>query len=345
MLAADGNRMSSVNVQTREVAAKVVFYGPGLSGKTTTLKKIYESVRPANRGEMMSLATEGDRTLFFDFLPVRIERLGDFLVRLALYTVPGQVFYNATRKLVLKGADGVVFVADSQPEAMNANRESLENLKDNLLEQGIDFEHFPLVYEWNKRDVPQAMPVTELRAQLNPKGLPDFETSAAQGVGILEMLKTITRLVIQDLKSKRVVPSPLPKDRPSPLYDSISPASLEKQIQAHLQDLPRSNLGPVSALTPPSLLHCGSAVDAAFARGDWEGCVGSCQEATRQALAWCGEYPIPLQAYLLGLDGQEFLRFRSIQGKGARSEDAAFCVYFVMRVMVALRAGPLHPPG
>src|SRR6476659_10165340 len=127
----------------REVAAKIVFYGPGLSGKTTTLRRIYESVRPAHRGEMMSLATEGDRTLFFDFLPVKVERVGDCAVRLALYTVPGQVFYNATRKLVLQGADGVVFVADSNPEALESNIESLANLEENLLEQGVRLERFP----------------------------------------------------------------------------------------------------------------------------------------------------------------------------------------------------------
>ena len=129
--------MSSVNLLAREVAAKIVFYGPGLSGKTTTLKRIHDSVRPPHRGEMMSLATEGDRTLFFDFMPVKVERVGDCAVRLALYTVPGQVFYNATRKLVLQGADGVVFVADSNPEALDSNMESLKNLEENLLEQGI----------------------------------------------------------------------------------------------------------------------------------------------------------------------------------------------------------------
>lgn len=191
----------------REVGAKIVFYGPGLSGKTTTLRKIYESVRPAHRGEMMSLATEGDRTLFFDFLPVKVEKVGDCTVRLALYTVPGQVFYNATRKLVLQGADGVVFVADSQPAAADSNRESLMNLEDNLLEHGLQPDRFPLVIQYNKRDVAGVMPVSQLRAMLNPRGVPDFETSATSGRGVLDGLKAITRLVIQDLKEKRIVPS------------------------------------------------------------------------------------------------------------------------------------------
>ena len=200
--------MSSVNLVAREVAAKIVFYGPGLSGKTSTLRKIYETVRPAHRGEMMSIATEGDRTLFFDFLPVKVERVNDCTVRLALYTVPGQVFYNATRKLVLQGADGVVFVADSQPEMMDANREAMANLEENLLEQGIRLERFPLVVQWNKRDLPSALPVAELRAVLNPRGVPDFETEATAGRGVLDVLKGITRLVIQDLRAKRIVPPP-----------------------------------------------------------------------------------------------------------------------------------------
>ncbi len=202
--------MSSVNLVAREVAVKIVFYGPGLSGKTTSLRKVYETVRPAHRGEMMSIATEGDRTLFFDFLPVKVERVNDCTVRLALYTVPGQVFYNATRKLVLQGADGVVFVADSQPEMMDANRESLANLEENLLEQGIRMERFPLVFQWNKRDIPKALPVAELRAALNPRSVPDFETEAISGLGVLDALKAITRLVIQDLRAKRIVPPPRP---------------------------------------------------------------------------------------------------------------------------------------
>src|SRR5687767_954170 len=127
---------------------------------------------------MLSLPTEADRTLFFDFLPVKVERVGDCAVRLALYTVPGQVFYNATRKLVLQGADGVVFVADSQPEAMDQNRQSLQNLEENLLEMGIRIDKFPLVVQWNKRDIPKALPVAALRAELNPRGVPDFETCA-----------------------------------------------------------------------------------------------------------------------------------------------------------------------
>jgi signal recognition particle receptor subunit beta len=237
--------VSSVNLLAREVAAKIVFYGPGLSGKTTTLRKIYETVRPAHRGEMMSIATEGDRTLFFDFLPVKVERVNDCSVRLALYTVPGQVFYNATRKLVLQGADGVVFVADSQPEALDSNRESFQNLEENLLEQGIRLDRFPLVVQWNKRDIDKALPVEQLRATLNTRGAPEFETSATSGRGVLDALKSITRLVIKDLTAKRIVPAPRPP--PSP----VSPgAGLEAQLSQHL---PLRSSQTMPAVQPPAM--------------------------------------------------------------------------------------------
>jgi signal recognition particle receptor subunit beta len=238
--------VSSVNLLAREVAAKIVFYGPGLSGKTTTLRTIYETVRPAHRGEMMSIATEGDRTLFFDFLPVKVERVNDCSVRLALYTVPGQVFYNATRKLVLQGADGVVFVADSQPEAMDSNRESLQNLEENLLEQGIRLDRFPLVIQWNKRDIENVLPVEQLRATLNARGAPEFETSATNGRGVLDALKAITRLVIKDLRAKRIVPPPRPT--PNPLAPG---AGLEAQLSQHLPTRPSQTM---QAVQPPAMM-------------------------------------------------------------------------------------------
>lgn len=242
--------MSSVNLMAREVAAKIVFYGPGLSGKTTSLRKIYETVRPAHRGEMMSIATEGDRTLFFDFLPVKVEKVGDCSVRLALYTVPGQVFYNATRKLVLQGADGVVFVADSQPEAMDANRESLQNLEENLLEQGIRLDRFPLVIQWNKRDIEKALPVETLRAALNPRGVPDFETAATNGMGVLDTLKAITRLVIKDLRAKRIVPPPRSATPTAPaLLNGPRAPGLEAQLSQHLANRPQQPPGMVPGLS------------------------------------------------------------------------------------------------
>ncbi|HEX8435781.1 GTP-binding protein [Archangium sp.] len=251
--------MSSVNLVAREVAVKIVFYGPGLSGKTTSLRKVYETVRPAHRGEMMSIATEGDRTLFFDFLPVKVERVNDCTVRLALYTVPGQVFYNATRKLVLQGADGVVFVADSQPEMMDANRESLANLEENLLEQGVRLERFPLVFQWNKRDLPKALPVADLRAALNPRNVPDFETEALSGHGVLDALKAITRLVIQDLRVKRIVPPPRPATPALPsLGAPKGPGGLEAQLTQLAGRTPAiSTPAPATApaaTTPPAMM-------------------------------------------------------------------------------------------
>lgn len=195
--------MSIVNALAREIAAKVVYYGPGLSGKTTSLKQVYAGIRPETRGQLISLSTEGDRTLFFDFLPVRIEPIGGLGLRLQLYTVPGQVFYDATRKLVLNGADGVVFVADSQPSAADANLESMGNLETNLAEMGIELASFPLVIQYNKRDLPGAVPVEELRGELNGWGAPEFETVASRGDGILPALREITRLVVKDLKARQ----------------------------------------------------------------------------------------------------------------------------------------------
>src|SRR3954463_769675 len=167
--------MSMINYASREINCKIVYYGSGLGGKTTNLEHIYGKVQPDTRGKLISLATETERTLFFDFLPVDLGTIRGFKTRFHLYTVPGQVFYDASRKLILKGVDGVVFVGDSQVERMEANIESLQNLKDNLGEQGYTFEKIPLVIQYNKRDLPNAAPVEELRNLLNPSGTPDFE--------------------------------------------------------------------------------------------------------------------------------------------------------------------------
>jgi len=247
--------LSSINVNAREVAAKIVFYGPGLSGKTTTLKRIFEAVRPQHRGEMMSLATEGDRTLFFDFLPVKVERVGDCAVRLALYTVPGQVFYNATRKLVLQGADGVVFVADSRPEAMDSNRESLQNLEENLAEQGIRLERFPLVVQYNKRDVANALTLETLRRELNGLSAPEYETCATTGKGVLDTLKAITRLVIKDLRAKRIVPPPRGQTQAASTVPALSnpTAGIEDQLRQHLHDGVEAVTDHDDAPVPPTV--------------------------------------------------------------------------------------------
>jgi len=193
--------MAFINYSAREINCKLVYYGPGLCGKTTNLKCIYERTANDAKGKMISLATETERTLFFDFLPLALGEIRGFKTRFHLYTVPGQVFYDASRKLILKGVDGVVFVADSQEERFEANIESLDNLKDNLAEQGFDIEQLPWVIQYNKRDLPSAMPLEELREALNPTGkIQEFEAEAANGRGVFETLKALAKLVLAELK-------------------------------------------------------------------------------------------------------------------------------------------------
>ena len=192
--------MALVNHTTREINAKIVYYGPGLSGKTTNIHFIYHRISPTQRGKLISLATETDRTLFFDFLPVELGTIKNYRVRFHLYTVPGQVFYNATRKLVLKGADGVIFVVDSQRAMMDSNLESLANLKENFGEQGIDLEKFPMVIQYNKRDLPDIMSVNELDNALNRRELPSFGAVAMNGEGVLKTFTAVSKLVLQDMQ-------------------------------------------------------------------------------------------------------------------------------------------------
>ncbi|HKC51025.1 MAG TPA: GTPase domain-containing protein [Myxococcota bacterium] len=193
--------MAFINYSAREINCKLVYYGPGLCGKTTNLRYIYEKTAADAKGKMISLATETERTLFFDFLPLALGEIRGFKTRFHLYTVPGQVFYDASRKLILKGVDGVVFVADSQEERFEANVESLENLKANLREQGYDYDKIPAVLQYNKRDLPNAVSVESLREVLNPTGkVPDFEAAAQSGKGVFETLKALARLVLQELK-------------------------------------------------------------------------------------------------------------------------------------------------
>ena len=193
--------MAFINYSAREINCKLVYYGPGLCGKTTNLKYIYEKTAADAKGKMISLATETERTLLFDFLPLPLGEIRGFKTRFHLYTVPGQVVYDASRKLILKGVDGVVFVADSQEERFEANVESLENLKANLREQGYDYDKIPIVIQYNKRDLPNAVAVESLRESLNPTGkLPDFEAAAQSGKGVFETLKALARLVLQELK-------------------------------------------------------------------------------------------------------------------------------------------------
>lgn len=194
--------MSFINYSAREINCKLVYYGPGLGGKTTNLQHIYKKVDPSAKGKLISLATETERTLFFDFMPLQLGEIRGFKVRLHLYTVPGQVFYDASRKLILKGADGVVFVADSQLERMESNIESLQNLEQNLGEQGIVLEKIPFVLQYNKRDLPNVVSIEDLQRALNTRNVPWFEGVATTGVGVFETLKAIAKLVLQELKKK-----------------------------------------------------------------------------------------------------------------------------------------------
>ncbi|PYP13765.1 MAG: gliding-motility protein MglA [Gemmatimonadetes bacterium] len=193
--------MSLVNFTSREITCKIVYYGPGRSGKTTNLHYVYERVPETRRGRMVSLATQTDRTLFFDFLPIDLGQISGFSTRFQLYTVPGQVYYNATRRLVLQGADGVVFVGDSQARQLDENLESLQNLQSNLLEHGVDVRTVPLVMQYNKQDLPRELILTppELDDALNFRAVPSFPADALHGTGVFETLKRISELVLKRL--------------------------------------------------------------------------------------------------------------------------------------------------
>jgi len=194
--------MSLINYVTREITCKIVYYGPGRSGKTTNLQYIYEKIAPEKKGKMVSLATETDRTLFFDFVPLDLGTISGFSTRLQLYTVPGQVYYNATRKLVLQGADGVVFVADSQQHKMKENIESLKNLHENLKEHGYDIRTIPLVMQYNKRDMNNVVPVALMEKKLNFKNAASFQSVAIKGTGVFDTLKAMSVLVFKEIRRK-----------------------------------------------------------------------------------------------------------------------------------------------
>src|SRR5437764_14749012 len=192
--------MTFINYASREINCKIVYYGPGLCGKTTNLQYIYDSTATQAKGKLISLATESDRTLFFDFMPLELGTVRGFKTRFHLYTVPGQVFYEASRKLILKGADGVIFVADSQEERLDANFETMENLQEHLKEHNLKFESIPYVLQLNNRDLPNAMSVPDLTKQLQKKGEPVLEAVAVTGAGVFETLREVAKLVLAELK-------------------------------------------------------------------------------------------------------------------------------------------------
>lgn len=192
--------MSFVNYHTKEINCKIVYYGPGLSGKTTNIQYIYQKTAAQNKSKMITLNTENERTLFFDFLPLDLGEIRGFKTRFHLYTVPGQVFYEASRKLILRGVDGIIFVADGQVEKMDANVESLNDLEMNLINQGYSIDKIPLVMQWNKRDLPNIVSNQELQKKLNRWDVPAFDAVATKGVGVFESLKMISKLVLMNIK-------------------------------------------------------------------------------------------------------------------------------------------------
>jgi signal recognition particle receptor subunit beta len=197
--------MSFVNRMSKEINCKIVYYGPGLCGKTANLQYVFAATKPDSRGKMISLETETERTLFFDFLPLDLGKIGDYKVRFHLYTVPGQVFYDASRKLILKGADGVVYVADSQAARMEANIESLENLEQNLAAYNNSLATTPHVVQYNKRDMPEVSSIAELRETLNLHKVPEFEAVAKTGTGVFDTLKGLAKLVLTQLRKSNTV--------------------------------------------------------------------------------------------------------------------------------------------
>lgn len=249
------------NAATKELTAKIVYYGPGLCGKTTNLQKIYDSLPGDGRGKMLSLATQTDRTLFFDFLPIELGTIRGMKTRIQLYTVPGQVFYDATRKLVLRGADAVVFVADSQAPALLTNKESFQNLIDNLKDQGTDLEKIPHVIQWNKRDTPNALPVDTLDKEINRYHAPTFEACAMNGEGVRETLSGVAKLVLKYLADKygggvveapalaaMAAPAPAPIHvAPPPPKEESKPLEVEElsagEMIEELEEAPLATMG------------------------------------------------------------------------------------------------------
>jgi signal recognition particle receptor subunit beta len=373
-----GAAVSLINPLAREVSAKVVYYGPGLSGKTTTLQFIHNSVRPERRGRLLTLATEGDRTLFFDFLPLHVKEVHGMGVRFQLYTVPGQVFYEATRRLVLNGADGVVFVADSQRAARDSNLQSFENLRDNLAEMGIDLARFPLVFQYNKRDLSDLLPLEVLRRDLNAIGAPEFETSATKGLGVLDALREISSLVVRSLwnelpkSATRLTPVEGLAPAPGTRRASQMPGGIVAELQriAEIADEPGEEAPPQEpSRTPIAVPEIGAPLEGpeigvSFAPL-WEGAdaqtITEIEDAIRQgahkraldlaARALAGlieslpgtlasENPMA-KAALLGLDGREYLRLCRLVTLPERmigQREALFALYMLISAKLKAQA-------
>ena len=251
--------MVSINYAFKEISCKIVYYGPGLSGKTTNLQYVHKKVPQPTKGELISLATDADRTLYFDFLPINIGSVAGFTTKFQLYTVPGQVYYNATRKLVLRGVDGLVFVADSQESKMEENGESLKNLLDNLQEYGYNLNEVPMVIQYNKRDLPGALPLDVLEKALNPNGMPSFEAVAVKGDGVFDTLKCIIKIVLETARAKSETGSKSAGSVATPPAEPISSPARQERLERGKQDeeeseiavpAPRPKLEPVGVTQP-----------------------------------------------------------------------------------------------
>jgi len=239
--------MATFNFSTMQMTVKVVYYGPGLCGKTTNLQFIYGHTTPNSRGEMVSLETKADRTLFFDLLPIEVGTIAGFKTKIQLYTVPGQVFYNTTRKLVLKGVDGIVFVADTQRPMLQSNVESLANLKTNLAELGIVIDTVPMVFQYNKRDLQDICTVEELDGTLNSREIPRVEAAALTGMGVFETLRAISKLTLGALKKQLEEGSPASARVPLPRQPKVPEAAVAREVAARAQSLSQ----PAASLRPP----------------------------------------------------------------------------------------------
>ncbi|MFH1810248.1 MAG: ADP-ribosylation factor-like protein [Pseudomonadota bacterium] len=333
--------MSSINHHTREINVKIVYYGPGLGGKTSSLQCLHRNLPDSQRGQLVSLATSVDRTLFFDFLPVKLPKVRDFNVRISLYTVPGQVHYNATRRLVLQGCDGVVFVADSQRARREANIESIQNLDDNLRSHGMDPEVVPVVLQYNKRDLTDLLSLEELDADLHSQPGQAYGTCALSGKGIAEALKHIIRLVLGDLKKKGIYKerdNPL-KAETSGLHPVVSPtieSALGSAILEHEEAAPPpgrrlslSELWPVDPLRGELL-----ALEGDIERGDYDTAVARAQGALHELLGRDSESNGLVEDFLrLGVHPGHFDRYRvAVTSSSPVRADALFALFFLLDV-------------
>jgi mutual gliding-motility protein MglA len=299
------------NYATKEITAKIVYYGPGLCGKTTNLQFVYDSLPSNNKSKMLSLATKTDRTLFFDFLPLDLGKIRGMRTKLQLYTVPGQVYYNSTRQLVLKGADGVVFVADSQDFAIDANLESLQNLEDNLKRQGIRIKEMPLVLQYNKRDLPNALSVAEMDTEINKYGSPSFESVATTGLGVEETLKGITQLVLAHLVRKYGLEGTEPLEKEIQILNArTAPVATRDESLWDDEEDPFSET--VSVGTRPSAATSGGEIDVDDADDESIPLVAS------ELVGSSASAALPIQANPF----EDVTDYFSTPGPAARSEEA-----------------------